>query len=261
MPSPTWLQIGLTAVKDLSNGEGWNCALRLRLNEQLSAGGPSTSSFLRMPLTACSSAGVSGKTCPLARQSELWLSYKILWLQFLSQMWVSPVSLQRYMFPQTCSFSHFQSHLCTGTGPSRPRIVDRKITLAGPVATDLPHTSIVTANRQVLNVNLWDNMLAGLLPLTFRRSQYNIYKRGNLQIINLYVAVPIVPSTNLWQKLKKYQTNRYKLFRSINMNNFSYASNQFNSLYRNKEAALKPFLYTMIPIFIFPPFSSLEDQL
>ena len=26
MPSPTWLQIGLTAEKDLSKGEGWNWA-------------------------------------------------------------------------------------------------------------------------------------------------------------------------------------------------------------------------------------------
>lgn len=169
MPSPTWLQIGLTAEKDLSKGEGWNCALRLRLNEQLSVGGLSASSFLRMPLTACSSAAVSGNTWPLARQSELWLSYKILWLQFLSQMWVRPVRLQRYMFPQTCSFLHFQSHLWMATGPSRPRIVDRKITLAGPAAMDLPHTSIVTANRQVPNVNLWDNALGGLLPLTFCR--------------------------------------------------------------------------------------------
>lgn len=171
MPSPTWLQIGLTAVKDLSKGEGWNCASRLRLKAQLSVGELSASSFLRMPLTACSSAGVSWKICPLTLQSELWLSYKILWLQFLSQIWVSPVSLQRYIFPQICSFSHFQSHLWTGIGPSRPRIVDRKTTLAGPATMDLPHTSIATANRQVLNVNLWDNTLKGLLPLTFFRSQ------------------------------------------------------------------------------------------
>ena len=148
MPSPTWLQIGLTAEKALSNGEGWNCALRLRLKEQLSVGELSASSFLRTPRTACSSAGVSGNILPLARQSELWLSYKILWLQFLSQMWVSPVSLQRYIFPQICSFSHFQSHLWIGTGPSRPRIVDRKMTLAGAATSDLPHTSIATANWQ-----------------------------------------------------------------------------------------------------------------
>lgn len=142
MPSPTWLQIGLTEEKDLSNGEGWNCASLLRLKAQLSGEEFSASSFLRTPLTACSSAGVKGKICPLALQRELWLSYRILWLQFLSHMWVSPVSLQRYIFPQTCSFSHFQSHLWTGTGPSRPSIVDRKITFAGAATMDLPTTSI-----------------------------------------------------------------------------------------------------------------------
>lgn len=174
MPSPTWLQIGLTAEKDLSKGEGWNCASRRRLKPQLSVGEFSVSSFLRTPLTACSSAAVRGKIWPLARQSELWLSYRILWLQFLSQMWVSPVSLQRNILPQTCSFSHFQSHLWAGIGPSRPRIVDRKITLAGPATTDLPHTSIATANWQVLKVNLLDSTLVDLLPQSFCRSRHKI---------------------------------------------------------------------------------------
>lgn len=172
MPSPTWLQIGVTAEKDLSKGEGWNCASRLRLKPQLSVGEFSVSSFLRIPLTACSSAAVRGKIWPLARQSELWLSYRILWLQFLSQMWVSPVSLQRNILPQTCSFSHFQSHLWAGIGPSRPRIVDRKITLAGPATTDLPHTSIATANWQVLKVNLLGSTLIDLLPQLFCRSRH-----------------------------------------------------------------------------------------
>lgn len=176
MPSPTWLQIGLTAEKDRSKGEGWYCASRLRLKPQLSVGEFSESSFLRTPLTACSSVAVKGKIWPLARQSELWLSYRILWLQFLSQMWVSPVSLQRYIFPQTCSFSHFQSHLWTGIGPSRPRIVDRKITLAGPATTDLPQTSIDTANWQILKVNLQDLTLRGLLPQTLSRSPAAKYR-------------------------------------------------------------------------------------
>lgn len=165
MPSPTLLQIRVAVVKDLSKGEGWNCASRLRLKEQLSAAGLSESSFLRTPLTACSSTGVRGKTFPLARQRELWLSYRILWLQFLSQMWVSPVSLQRYIFPQTCSFWHFQSHLCTEIDPSRPKIVDRKITLAGPATTDFPFTSIATANWRVQKVNWTDSTVGGLCLL------------------------------------------------------------------------------------------------
>ena len=143
MPSPTWLQIGLTAEKDLSKGEGWNWASpRLRLKPQLSEGEFSASSFLRTPLTACSSAGERGKIWPLARQRELWLSYRILWLQVLWQMWDSPGSLQRYRFPQTCWFWHFQSHLWPGIGPSWPKILDRKITFAGPATIDLPYTSI-----------------------------------------------------------------------------------------------------------------------
>lgn len=154
MPSPTWLQIGEAAENDLSKGDGWNCSSRLRLKAQLSLGEFSVSSFLRTPLTACSSAGVKGKICPLALQRELWLSYRILWSQFLSHMWVSPVSLQRYMFPQTCSFSHFQSHLWTGISPSRPSIVDRKITFAGPATMDLPYTSIASPNW-LLKFNLY----------------------------------------------------------------------------------------------------------
>lgn len=143
MPSPIWLLIGpTTAQKDLSKGEGWHCASRLRLKPQLSEGELSPSNFLRTPLTACSSVGVRGEICPLTRQSELWLSYRILWLQFLSQMWVRPVSLQRYIFPHTFSFWHFQSHLWTGIGPSRPRIVDRKITFSDPATIDFPYTSI-----------------------------------------------------------------------------------------------------------------------
>ena len=150
MPSPIWLQIGLTAEKDLSKGEGWNFASRLRLKAHPSLGEFSASSFLRTPLTACSSTGVRGKVCPLALQRELWLSYRILWLQFLSHMWVSPVSLQRYILPQTCSFSHFQSHLWTGIGPSRPSVVDRKITFAGSGTMDIPYPSIASANMTSL---------------------------------------------------------------------------------------------------------------
>lgn len=142
IPSPTWLHMGLTAEKDLSNGDGWNVASRLRLKAQLSEGELSASNFLRIPFTACSSAGVNGKICLLTLQRELWLSYKILWLQFLSQMWVIPVSLHLYMFPHTCSFSHFQSHLWTGFGPSWPRILDRKITFVGTTTIDFPNTSI-----------------------------------------------------------------------------------------------------------------------
>eukprot|EP00268_Persea_americana_P025168 TRINITY_DN2451_c0_g1_i13.p1 TRINITY_DN2451_c0_g1~~TRINITY_DN2451_c0_g1_i13.p1 ORF type:complete len:115 (-),score=17.31 TRINITY_DN2451_c0_g1_i13:128-472(-) len=63
MPSPTWLHIGVTAEKDFSKGEGCSWVSRLRLKAQLSVLSPS--SFLRIPLTACSSAGVRGKTCPL----------------------------------------------------------------------------------------------------------------------------------------------------------------------------------------------------
>ena len=155
MPSPIWLQIGPTARKDLSKGEGWNWASRLRLKAQLSVGEFSASSFLRTPLTACSSAGVKGKTWPLTLQSELWLSYRILWLQFLSQMCVIPVSLQRYMFPQTCSLSHFQSHLWPGIGPSRPRILDRKITFVGPATIHFPYTSIACSSDPAASEPLW----------------------------------------------------------------------------------------------------------
>lgn len=162
MPSPTLLQIRLTVEKDLSKGEGWNWASRLRLEEQLSAEEFSDSSFLRTPLTACSSACVRGKIFLLARQRELWLSYRILWSQFLSQMWVSPVSLQQYIFAQTCSFWHFQSHLWTEVDPSRPKIVDRKITFVGPATTDLPSTSIATANWWANKVNWTDSTLGGL---------------------------------------------------------------------------------------------------
>lgn len=133
MPSPIWLQIGLTAEKDLSKGEGCKFESRRRLKEQLSEGQASGSNFLRTPLAACCSVGVSGKTCPLTLHSELWLPYRIRWLQFLSQIWVCPVSLHRYIFPQTCSFWHFQSHLCPGFGPSWPRIVDIYITFEEPV--------------------------------------------------------------------------------------------------------------------------------
>lgn len=142
MPSPTWLQMGLTAVKDLSNGDGCNCASLLRFEAQLSEGELSASNFLRTPLTACTSTCVKGKICLLTLQRELWLSYNILWLQFLSQMCVSPVRWQRYMFPHTCSFSHFQSHLWTGFGPSWPRILDRYITFVGTATIDFPSTSI-----------------------------------------------------------------------------------------------------------------------
>lgn len=129
MPSPTWLQMGLTAEKALSKGEGCSFASRRRLKEQVSEGqAASASNFLRTPLAACCSIGESGKIWPLTLQSELWLSYKILWSQFLSQIWVIPVSLHRYIFPQTCSFWHFQSHLWLGIGPSWPRILDIKIT-------------------------------------------------------------------------------------------------------------------------------------
>lgn len=133
MPSPTWLQIGLTAEKDLSKGEGCKFASRRRLKEQLSEGQASASNFLRTPLAACCSIGVSGNIWPLTLHSELWLPYKIRWLQFLSHIWVSPVSLHRYIFPQTCSFWHFQSHLWPGFGPSWPRILDIKTTFEEPV--------------------------------------------------------------------------------------------------------------------------------
>lgn len=149
MPSPIGLQMGATTVIDLSKGEGWYCASLLRLKAQDSVGELSASSFLRTPLTACCSAGVRGKNCLLTLQRELWLSYTILWLQFLSQMCVSPVSLQRYMFPHTFSFSHFQSHLWTGLGPSWPRILDKKITLewTGTAIIGLPNTSIASVRK------------------------------------------------------------------------------------------------------------------
>lgn len=164
IPSPIWLQIGLTAEKDLSNGEGWNWALLLRLNEQLSAADDdelsAASNFLRTPLTASSSIWVRGKILPLARHSELWLlSQRILWSQFLSQMWVSPVSLQRYMLAQMCSFSQLESHLWAEAGPSLPRMVDRKTTFAGAATTPVtPQTSIeLLRNRQALYVNSPEN--------------------------------------------------------------------------------------------------------
>lgn len=155
IPSPTWLQMGLTAVKDLSNGDGWKCASLLRLKAQLSEGELSASNFLRTPFTACTSADVKGKICLLTLQRELWLSYTIRWLQFLSQMCVSPVRRQRYMFPQTCSFAHFQSHLWTGFGPSWPRIVDRYITFVGTATIDFPSTSIV---QMISKLWVWEDM-------------------------------------------------------------------------------------------------------
>jgi len=144
MPSPTWLQIGVTAEKDLSKGEGCSWAPRLRLEAQPSE--LSTSSFLRSPLTACCSIGERGKICPLTLQRELWLSYKILWLQFLSQICMIPVSLQRYIFPKICSFWHLWSHLWVGIGPSLFRIVDKKITLLVSTIMELPYTSIMLIN-------------------------------------------------------------------------------------------------------------------
>lgn len=147
MPSPIGLQMGPTVANGLSNDEGWHCASLLRLKEQYSVEGFSASSFLRTPLTACCSTGVRGKICLLTLQRELWLSYTILWLQFLSQTCVSPVSLQRYMFPNKFSFSHFQSHLWTGVGPSWPRILDKKITLEWTATTELPNTSIASVQK------------------------------------------------------------------------------------------------------------------
>lgn len=145
MPSPFWFKIGTTAVYDLSKGEGWNCALRLRL-EDAQPSEFSTSNFLLRPLTACSSSSERGNLCPLTLHRELWLSYKILWLQFLSHTWVIPVSLHRYIFPNMCSFWHFMSHLWLGTGPSLFSIEDKKITLVGSTIMGLPYTSIAMRN-------------------------------------------------------------------------------------------------------------------
>lgn len=149
MPSPIWPNIGETALKDLSNGEGCIWASRLRLKAHPSEF--STSSLLLTPLTTCASAGERGKTCPLTLQRELWLSYRILWLQFLSQICVIPVSLQRYMFPNMCSFWHLTSHLWQGIGPSVLRILDKKITLLGSAIIDLPNTSIGQAAERIFD--------------------------------------------------------------------------------------------------------------
>ena len=129
MVSPIWLQIGAEDWMDLSKGDGCLQASRRRLKEQLS--GLSPSSFLLIPLRACRSSRERGKMSPLTLHKELWLSYKILWLQFLSQMWVTPVMRQRNMFPKICSLRHLWSHLWEGKASSWLSKEDKKMTFMG----------------------------------------------------------------------------------------------------------------------------------